>query len=99
MADAVLLAVLALVMSTPIFLATARRRDVGGRPGAPASTAARALLPLLPLAIAGAALTPWSDRSRTELVLLVLVLWASTLPWLPLSRRWSALAHTSWALG
>jgi hypothetical protein len=99
MADAVLLAVLALVLSTPMFLATARRREVGGRPGTPSSMVGRGLLPLLPLAVAGAALTPWSDRSRQEQALLVLGLWASTLPWLALSRRWSALAHTSWSLG
>ena len=97
MADVVALAVVALVLATPTFLATARRRDAGARPRRPASPVQRALLPLVPLTLAAALLSPWMPWSRS--VGALAVLWATTLVWLPLSRRWSAWAHTSWGLG
>ena len=93
----VLVAVVATVLTTAAFLVAARDRDpADARHARGASPAARVLASLPGLVLAGALLVPVLPPS--DVGWSVLALWVTTLVWVPLTSRWSALGHASWAL-
>lgn len=93
----VLLSVTATAVSTVLFLALARSRgDRISRHGRASSVLRRASLPVVVVVAVALSLSYWI--SPTVLAWSALVVVAATVPWLPATRRWSAWAHTSWAL-
>jgi len=97
MTEGVVLAVGAAVIATLAFLATARRPSGGvGRHARPARWAARTLVGILPVVLAGAVLVFWIQPEA--LLWPVVGLSLATVAWLPGTRRWSAWAHASWSL-
>ncbi|WP_076258673.1 glycosyltransferase family 2 protein [Intrasporangium flavum] len=97
MGSLVLEAVLSSVLATLGCLLSAPRRSSGRvRRATPASWPARALFPLVPLALVGAGTLAVADAS--EVVVAVGVLWVATLPWLGKTSRWGVWAHSAWAL-
>ncbi|KRE60990.1 hypothetical protein [Nostocoides sp. Soil756] len=78
MTVAVALAVLALVVATPAFLATGRRAGVRRSHAAPAGVVGRALAPVPAVVVAALVLSPWGDLP--SLVLVGALVWLATLP-------------------
>jgi len=93
----VVLAVAACAIATISFLVLSRSHaGARSRHGRPATALTRALAPAAAVVPAAALLLVWAPPRDT--LLAGLVVWVACLPWLPRTRRWTAAAHSGWAL-
>lgn len=84
-------------LATVAFLVVSRSHTgARSRHGRPASALTRALAPAAAVVPAAALLSVWAPPRDT--LMAGLVVWAACLPWLPRTRRWTAAAHSGWAL-